>query len=126
METPVPTASSGKSRNFRERRAWPRYPKYIRVLLLAEDCAVEEPFAGWIIDTSRGGLRLRVPSELFPVGTLLHIRGPFASPRAPWTAVRVRNLRRRGDHWELGCEFVERASDTTRLSGPGKTRCDER
>jgi hypothetical protein len=93
------------------------------VILLSEDSALDEPFGGWIIDSSRGGVRLRVPRERFSVGTLLRLRGPFASPRVPWTVVCVRNCCHAGDFWEIGCEFIRAADcETTRLAGPGKTR----
>ncbi len=116
MLTPLPAMAAGVSRKTRERRAWPRCPKHIRVLVHLEDCAVDEPYGGWIIDSSRGGVRIRLPHELVPVGTLLYIRSPFASLRVAWTAVRVRHIRRAGENWELGCEFAERATtDTTRI-----------
>jgi hypothetical protein len=123
MATPMPATTP--ARYSRERRLWPRSPKNIRVLLLSEDSALDEPFGAWIIDTSRGGVRLRVPHELFPVGSLLHIRNPFASARVPWTALRVCHIRRAGDQWEVGCEFVDAAtSDTTQIAGPGVTRVE--
>jgi PilZ domain len=116
MITPLPAAEATSPRRMRERRAWPRTAKSIRVLVLPEDCALDEPYGGWIIDASRGGVRLRIPNQLVPVGTLLNIRSPSASSRAPWTAVRVKHLRRAGDNWELGCEFLEvAASDTKRI-----------
>ena len=126
MITPIPARGADAPRKYRERRACPRTPKYIRVLVLPEDCAVEEPYGGWIIDASRGGVRIRLPHEMVPVGTTLYIRSPFASPRVAWTAVRVKHLRRAGDNWELGCEFTERAtSDTTRIVGD-RTRVEGR
>lgn len=117
MITPLPSAVN-VPRKMRERRAWPRTSKSIRVLVLPEDCALDEPYGGWIIDASRGGVRLRIPHELVPVGTLLHIRSPFASGRVPWTAIRVKHVRRAGENWELGCEFLEIATgDTARIHG---------
>jgi hypothetical protein len=95
----------------------------IRVVVISEDCALEEPFGGWIIDTSRGGVRLRVPREVFPVGTLLYIRAPLAPVRVPWTLLRVKHSQLTGDAGEMGCEFVESGSgDTARIAGPGRTR----
>ncbi len=116
MTTPLPAAERNAPRKMRERRAWPRAVKSIRVLVLPEDCALDEPYGGWIIDASRGGVRLRIPHEMVPVGTMLYLRSPTASPRAPWTGVRVKHLRRAGENWELGCEFLEvAASDTARI-----------
>jgi len=124
MITPIPARPVDVPRKLRDRRACPRSPKNIRVLVLPEDCAVDEPYGGWIIDASRGGVRIRLPHELVPVGTTLYIRSPFASNRVAWTVVQVRHLRRAGDNWELGCEFTERAtSDTARIVGD-RTRMD--
>jgi hypothetical protein len=96
-------------------------------LLLPDDSALDEPFGGWITDTSRGGVRLKVPGETFPVGTMLFIRAPFASARVPWTAVRVKHCRRLGNNAEVGCEFVPQASDdTTDQFAPISTRVDRR
>ena len=91
----------------RERRAWPRARKSIRVLLLPDDSALDEPFGGTILDTSRGGVRLAVQFDQISVGALVGIRHPFAPANVPWTWVRVRNRRLRNDSWELGCEFVQ-------------------
>lgn len=126
MTTPMPVPSSQVQRLFQERRAWPRSQRQIRVLLLAEDSALAEPFGGWIINTSRGGVRLRVPREGFPIGSLLLIRSPFASVRVRWTALRVRNLCQIEGNWEMGCEFVPVAdSETTEVIPlPPNTRLD--
>jgi hypothetical protein len=113
------------ARQVRERRASPRSPRNIRVVFLAEDCALDEPYGGWIVETSRGGLRLRISGEPFAVGTLLQVRGPFAPQRVPWTGVRVKHLRQAGRNWELGCEFVHLpTADTVRMSGT--TRVERR
>jgi hypothetical protein len=119
MTTPMPTTT----RATRDRRAWPRTVRQVRVLLLSEDCALDEPYGGWIIDSSRGGVRLRVNGELFPVGTILRIRSPLASGRVPWTGLRVKHLRRAPNGWELGCEFMQLAtSDTVHLPSSAITR----
>jgi hypothetical protein len=123
MVTPIPINGSGGPRGFRERRAAPRTARNIRVLLLSDDCALDEPYGAWITDTSQGGVRLRIPGEGFPVGTLLFIRGPFATPRVPWTVVRVKHCRRLEAHGEVGCEFVRAATcDTTRIAALPRTR----
>jgi hypothetical protein len=104
------------ARQTRERRAWPRSCRNIRVLFLSEDCALDEPYGGWIVDTSRGGVRLRISGEPFAVGTLLQLRGPFASRNAHWTGVRVKHIRHAGNKWEMGCEFVSLpTSETVRM-----------
>lgn len=123
VATPIPRAMPVSGYGGRERRAWPRTTKEVRVLLLPDDSALEEPFGAWVIDSSRGGVRLRVPRHLFPVGTVLQIRTPFASGRVPWTNLRVRNLRRAEGGWEVGCEFVDHAAtDTMRILSTSVTR----
>jgi hypothetical protein len=83
---------------------------------MPEDCALDEPYGGWIIDASRGGVRLRIPHEMVPVGSLLSIRSPSAPARVPWTQIRVKHIRKSGENWELGCEFLHIAtSDTARI-----------
>ena len=94
-------------RTIRERRAWPRAHKSIRVLLLPDDSALDEPFGGTILDMSRGGVRLAVQFDQISVGAMVGIRHPFAPGNVPWTWVRVRNCRFKTDGWELGCEFVQ-------------------
>jgi hypothetical protein len=128
MTTPMLVASAPVQGPVRERRAWPRSQRQIRVLLLADDSALAEPFGAWIINTSRGGLRLRVPREGFPIGSLLLIRSPFASVRVPWTALRVKNLVAVEGNWEMGCEFVPHAeSETTEIIPLSQTtRLDQR
>ena len=119
------TPALGVARQIRERRAWPRSSRNIRVLFLSEDCALDEPYGGWIVDTSRGGVRLRISGEPFAVGTLLQLRGPFASRHARWTGVRVKHVRDAGSNWEMGCEFVSLPTNET-VRMVGTTRVDPR
>lgn len=124
MVTPLPAGLTRRC-PVSERRAYPRTMRNIRVLLMAEDSALEEPFGGWIIDTSRGGVRLRVPRESFPVGTLLLIRSPSASAAVPWTALRVKHCRQVDKNWEMGCEFVHLPGNDT-IDGQPAPTCLER
>jgi hypothetical protein len=78
----------------------------MRVLLLLEDSVIDEPFGGWILDSSPGGVRLAVRDDEIPEGTELQIRSPSASRGMPWVTVRVKHRRRGDGEWELGCEFV--------------------
>jgi hypothetical protein len=44
-----------------ERRAWPRRRRrLLPVLVLPEEAIIDEPYAGWLVDSSPGGLRLAV------------------------------------------------------------------
>ncbi len=95
-----------------ERRRSPRHPRRVRVLILPEDCALEEPYGGWVVDASAGGVRLAIQRELIAVGTLVRIRPSSGLSSAPWMTVRVRHGRRNGDEWLMGCEVVRTATRT--------------
>jgi hypothetical protein len=86
-----------------ERRAWPRNAVRYRVLVLPEDCALEEPYGAWVTDTSRDGLHLCMQREAIAAGTLVWVRTPNA---ASWLAVRVKHCRLHAGEWQLGCELV--------------------
>jgi hypothetical protein len=102
---PTPLPSDDRLLDAVDRRAWPRFQRQIRILLLPDDCALEEPYGAWIVNGSRGGVRLRM-KEGIPEGTILYLRTSKATAAVPWISVRVKNLRRREDGYELGCEFV--------------------
>lgn len=101
-----PETSLQALRNGHERRAWPRCLSRVRVLFLPDDCVLDEPYAGWMINCSAGGVRLAVCREVIETGTLLHIRSLSAPAGTSWLSVRVRNRRRTETGWELGCEIV--------------------
>lgn len=98
----------------RERRAWPRTPRKIRVLVLPDDCALDEPYAGWIIDSSPGGVRLAIEHLALGVGTTICLRHPSPA-RASWMTARIKHRQRHGDLWVFGCEFVR-----VRLARPAR------
>jgi hypothetical protein len=89
-----------------ERRAFPRSRRLLRVLVLPTDAVVDEPFSGWLVDSSPGGLRLVVPSSDIPEGAILHVKAATAGANTRWTRVHVRHRRRHNDQWELGCQRV--------------------
>ncbi len=101
--TPLPTDSLF---NMIDRRSWPRFERRVRVLLLADDCALDEPFAGWIVDASRGGVRLCIRGDEIAEGAIIRIRKPVVVAGVPWIGVRVKNRVRKEEAWQLGCEFV--------------------
>lgn len=84
-------------------------PQNERVLLLTDDCVLEEPYRGLILDSSRGGMRLCIPSQEIPEGSFLRIRHPKAWEGVPWLPVRVINRRMVNGAWELGCQLVRNA-----------------
>jgi hypothetical protein len=73
---------------------------------MPEDCALDEPYGGWIVDASANGVRLVMHREIIPVGTLVRVRASSGLSAGPWVTVRVRHGRRNGTNWEMGCEIV--------------------
>jgi hypothetical protein len=64
------------------------------------------PFAATVIDRSCGGLRLCVPRQL-ALHSTIRVRAAQAPEDSPWLVVDVRHCESRGDHWEVGCRFLE-------------------
>jgi hypothetical protein len=106
MESTTPMPASLLPRDFPERRAWPRRAQHMRVLVMPEDCALEEPYGAWLIDSSRGGVRLVIAHEAIAAGTLLRIRAVAARAAVRWLTVRVKRCRQCAMDWELGRELV--------------------
>jgi hypothetical protein len=105
----VPTPLPGETHfeiNDLERRAWPRFQRRIRVLFLPDDCALDEPYGGWIVNGSRGGVRLVLQTAGIAEGTVLSLRLPKSHGDSPWIPVRVLNLTMKEGEYELGCEFL--------------------
>lgn len=101
-----PTPFPGVLRPVAERRRSPRHPRRVRVLIMPEDCALGEPYGGWIVDVSASGVRLAIHRELIAIGTVLKIRCTSDQSSTSWVTVRVCHGRRNGDDWEMGCEIV--------------------
>ena len=117
MQTPLPARGPQLHRKGPERRAWPRRAQKVRVLFLPDDCALEEPYAAWIVDCSRGGVRLVIERLAIDTGTLLRLRSPSAAGDVPWVTVRVKHQRQNENTWEVGCEFVRFSVEAVGLVG---------
>src|SRR5205807_1624549 len=89
-----------------ERRSSLRRPGNPVAVLVASAQASTQPWEGWVIDRSRGGLRLAVPKPM-AVGTLLKVRTTHDPECAPWVQLRVQRCRPRDGVWVLGCQFVQ-------------------
>ena len=101
-----PTPFPPGLRPLAERRRSPRHSRRVRVLIMPEDCALEEPYGGWIANVSSNGVCLTIQREIIPIGTILRIRASSGLSSGPWVTVRVRHGRRNGNDWEMGCEIV--------------------
>lgn len=66
-------------------------------------------FEAAVLDRSVQGLGLSAPRPVAR-GAVLRIRPTNAPTSIPWIQVRVKNCRKRGQRWMLGCQFVETPS----------------
>ena len=101
--TPLPSETRF---SYVDRRAWPRFQRRIRVLFLPEDFALDEPYGGWIVNGSRGGIRLILQTPGIEEGTVLQLRLPKSQEPEKWVSVKVMNRTLRDGEYELGCEFL--------------------
>jgi hypothetical protein len=69
--------------------------------------ATTEPFQGWVIDRSSGGIRLLVDQSVAP-GSVLSVRPTKAHPSFPWVQVKIKSCRPERNSWNLGCQFVQK------------------
>jgi hypothetical protein len=88
-----------------ERRAAPRRKGNPVPIHLTDAMASTEPFQGWVLDRSQGGLRLLVDQQVAP-GTVLNVRPAKAHASFPWIQVRVRSCQPERNSWSLGVQFV--------------------
>lgn len=89
-----------------DRRAAPRRAgRHVDLQILDADRDLQ-PYEGWVIDRSAGGLAI---GSIHPsgVGTILGVRPLEGSQHVPWSQVEVRHCVEL-DHksWRLGCKFV--------------------
>jgi hypothetical protein len=73
-------------------------------VLLSDAEGKAKPVRGMIFDRSAGGLAV-VVEEPVKLGTVLGVR-VVAHPAMSWVPVKVRNFRREGSHYLLGCQFL--------------------
>jgi hypothetical protein len=88
-----------------ERRSTARRKGNPVSVLLADRADGAEPFQGWVMDRSAGGLRLLV-DEAVPAGTLLKVRPTKAHAGFPWVQIKVKSCYPERKSWNLGCQFL--------------------
>jgi hypothetical protein len=74
-------------------------------VLLSDAAGQAEPVRGTIMDRSTGGLAIAVET-LIPPDTVLGVRTVAHQQEMPWVSVIVRNVRREGNYYLLGCQFL--------------------
>jgi hypothetical protein len=111
LESPPPKADSPNPADpfvhgsaTEHRRALRRRGKTVRVLVSDADASAE-PWEGWVIDRSVGGLCISL-GRAVEAETVLSVRAADAPETIPWVQVTVRGCRQEQKYWELGCQFV--------------------
>ena len=74
-------------------------------VLLSDAEGKVRPVRGVIIDRSVGGLAVAV-DEPIRLGEVLSVRVAANCHEMPWVQVAVRNFRREGGYYLLGCQFL--------------------
>jgi hypothetical protein len=97
-----------------ERRSSPRHQVRQAKVLLTEPGG--EPFEGWLMNRSLGGLGLSV-SRAVDVGTILTVRADGEGDITPAVEVEVRYCRLERGRWALGCKFVDALPSNSLLFG---------
>lgn len=92
-----------------ERRSTPRRKGNPVPVGISNGDGENEPFQGWVVDRSTGGLRLLV-DEAVPAGTVLNVRPTKAPPSFPWLQLKVKSCYPERKSWNLGCQFVQKVS----------------
>lgn len=94
-----------------ERRSAPRRKGNPVSVQVSNATATTEPFQGWVIDRSSGGLCLLVDQKVEP-GRLLSVRPTRCHPGFPWVQIQVKSCRAERGSWNLGCQFEHKLSWT--------------
>jgi hypothetical protein len=106
-EKPPPAAAPElKAVHGKERRASLRRKGNPVSVQVSDVEAMAEPFSGWIVDRSLGGVCVLTDFE-FPVGTRLTVRPASAPETFPWIHTAVRSCRQERSSWKLGLQFAQ-------------------
>lgn len=103
----VPAAGPLRPLTTAERRATPRRKGNPVSVYLAKGPSGGEPFQGWVVDRSAGGIRLLVDEPL-EAGHLLTVRPVKVPASFPWVQLKVKNCYPERKSWCVGCQFVHR------------------
>jgi hypothetical protein len=105
---PFMEGSTGEKRNAARRKGG------VVQALVSDEKAEAEPWSGYVVDRSLGGVCVCGTRKAEP-GALLTVRAVDAPPGTPWIEVRVRSCRETRDGWQLGCQFVRIPPTSLRL-----------
>jgi hypothetical protein len=102
---PEPTAEDDLAAE--ERRADPRRKGNPVSVQVSNEKATSEPFQGWVVDRSTGGVRLLVDQEVKP-NTVLSVRPTKSHPGFTWVQVKVKSCKPERSSFNLGCQFMRK------------------
>jgi hypothetical protein len=74
-------------------------------VLLSDAEGRASPTRGIVIDRSSGGLAIAVDAPI-RAGEVLSVRVAANAQEMPWVQVAVRDFRREGGYYILGCQFL--------------------
>lgn len=101
------TLSVELSAQARERRRSDRRAGLRVGVLITNDEQTAEPIIGWVVNRSRGGMRLAVDQALATTGMVLSVRPRTAPATMSWVRVEVRRTRVQGTTTHLHCKFLQ-------------------
>ena len=102
---PTPDEDLFYLKKRRERRRWIRRwgnPVVVRIVSSLHP----EPLAGTVVNRSTGGVALLV-DDAHDAGALLKVRAVLAPKDVPWLDIEVKNCRKAGRNWVIGCQYPE-------------------
>jgi hypothetical protein len=102
---PTPDEDIFYLRKGRERRRWVRRwgnPVEVRITSPLHP----ETLSGTVVNRSTGGVALLV-DHAFDAGAILKVRAVLAPKNVPCLDVEVKNCRKAGRNWVVGCEYPE-------------------
>lgn len=97
-----------------KRRQTPRGRGVPSRILILDEKGPKEPFSGWVINRSIGGLCVSVVQPI-EEGALLKVRPAKDNMDDVWYEVLVKYCRSTDTGWEMGCEFQGRGGSNTML-----------
>lgn len=100
-------SDSGSDSGGSERRTEPRRKGNPVSVQVSNSNNTSEPFQGWVVDRSTGGVRLLVDQEVKP-GSVLSLRPTKSHPGFTWVQIKVKSCRPERSSFNLGCQFMRK------------------
>jgi hypothetical protein len=111
VEEPAAVAEDEEDADWENRRTETRRKGNPVSVQVSNSTHTAEPFQGWVVDRSTGGVRLLVDQEVKP-GSVLSVRPTKSHPGFTWVQVKVKSCRPERSSFNLGCQFLRKLSWT--------------